>query len=262
MLLAATCTVSLSAQGRGRGGGGFGMGGGSGLQLVTNEAVQKELGISEEQVAKITSINEKIRQEVQAGQAGGVNFQDLQQLSEEERAKRMAEIRAQMTEASKKINEKLKPQLAEVLDSQQMERLNQIVWQVAGSQALLDPALASALKLNKEQQEKLTAISKEFADKQQELFAAGAGGDFQERFARMRELNEARDKQAIDVLTADQREQYEKLKGKPFDVAQLRGGSRGLGGAGGPGGAGGGPGGRGGPGRPQRPGGKSDGNKQ
>jgi hypothetical protein len=58
-------------------------------------------------------------------------------------------------------------------------------------------------------------------------------------------LNQTRDKDLAAVLTADQTAAFAKLKGKEFDVAQLRRGP----GAGGPGGQGGGRGGN----RPQRP---------
>jgi hypothetical protein len=101
-----------------------------------------------------------------------------------------------------------------------------------------DPDLIAALKITKEQQDKLTAIAKEYGDKQRDLFPrGGAGGgerpNFEELQKKMRELGESRDKALLEVLTPDQREQFAKLKGKPFDVAQLR---RGFGGPGGPGG--------------------------
>jgi hypothetical protein len=59
----------------------------------------------------------------------------------------------------------------------------------------------------------------------------------------MQELNKEREAKINEVLTKAQLETFAKLKGKEFDVAQLRGGR------GGPGGPGGGAGGR--PKRPQ-----------
>ncbi len=61
---------------------------------------------------------------------------------------------------------------------------------------------------------------------------------------KIRELNQTRDKDLAAVLTADQTAAFAKLKGKEFDVAQLRRG---------PGGPGGGQGGGRGGNRPQRP---------
>ncbi len=226
--LAAATVFATDAQaqrpggGRGGFGGGFGGPGGgasSPLMLVNLEPVQKELGLKEDQVSKLKTIAEQARE---ARQAAGGNPQDFRQLPEEERRKKFAE----MAEAGRKLNEKFKPKVAEILDAQQNERLQQIVWQSSGAQAYQDPEVIKALSLTKEQQDKLAAVTKEFADKQGELFAGvgGGGSDIQERFAKVRELNEARDKKLADVLSQDQRDQFAKLKGKPFDLAQLRGG--------------------------------------
>ena len=56
----------------------------------------------------------------------------------------------------------------------------------------------------------------------------GQGGDapsdrdFRERFENMRKMGEDRDAKVLAVLTDKQRQQYEQLKGEPFDVSQLR----------------------------------------
>jgi hypothetical protein len=133
--------------------------------------------------------------------------------------------------------------------------------QAAGSQALTRPDIVKSLDLTKDQQEKITDINQEFGKKQNELRpggrrgGAGAGGpppDFEGIRAKMQELTKERDSKATEVLSKEQQEKYEKLKGKPFDVAQLMqfGPGMGRGGRGGPGGPGGGP--RGAAGRPQK----------
>lgn len=210
--------------GGGRPGGfGGGFGGGGPLTLVNNEAVQKELGLKEEQVAKLKTLGEEVREEMRGAFSGGFGGRDQ---SEEERAK----AREKMTEAMKKINDKVKPKLAEILDASQRERLQQITWQAAGAQAYQDADVVAALKITKEQQEKFAAINKEYSEKTRELFGQGGGGGGEDRFAKMRELGTSRDKSLSDALTADQREQFTKLVGKKFDTAQLRGGFGGPGG--------------------------------
>ena len=232
--------------GGGQGGfGGFGGGGGSSpLTLAANEAVQKELNLSDEQVGDIKSLGEKVREEMQPLFAGGFGGRDQ---SEEERTK----AREKMTDGMKKVNDKFQPKLNELLEPAQRDRLKQIQIQAAGAQAYQNAEVVAALKLSKEQQEKLAAVSKEFSDKQRELFPRGgfgggggaAGGErpnFEEMQKKMTEMNAARDKQLAEVLTADQKAELEKLKGKTFDVAQLRprfGGPGGPGGGGGGGGA-------------------------
>jgi hypothetical protein len=65
----------------------------------------------------------------------------------------------------------------------------------------------------------------------------------------MQDLNDERDTKATELLSQEQQEKYAKLKGKPFDLAQLM-----QLGPGGPGGGRGGPGGRpqGAAGRPEK----------
>ncbi|MFM9960198.1 MAG: hypothetical protein ACKV2Q_03120 [Planctomycetaceae bacterium] len=218
-------------------GGGFGgPGGSSPLLLVANEAVQKELGLKEDQISKLKTLGDEVREEMRGAFGNRESFQALQDLSREERDKKLAEMREKSAAAMKKVTDKAKPKLAEILDATQRERLQQIAWQAAGSQAYQDADLVAALKINKEQQDKLAAISKDFGEKTRALFAPGAGGGDDAR-TKMRELGESRDKALSEVLTADQREQFTKLKGKTFDVAQLRGGFGG--GRGAPGGEGG-----------------------
>jgi Spy/CpxP family protein refolding chaperone len=229
----------------GFGGPGMGMGFQSPLGLASIPAVQKELSVTEEQAAKLKTLNEEFRAEMAKG------FEEFRNLSEEERTAKRDEIRAKSAENNKKVVEAFEPKLAAVLDAKQVERLKQIALQAAGSQAYSDPAVAKSLKLSKDQEEKIAAIVKDFAAKQRELFpgrggAGGGGGQGggAEAFAKMRELGTERDKALEAVLTADQKDQLAKLKGKEFDMAQLRGGFGGPGGAGGPGGGGGRPGGR------------------
>ena len=231
------------AGGRGRGGFGGGFGGPqSGLMLAGNPAIQKELGVTEDQIAKLKKLGDEAREEMQAGGGGGGDFAALRDLPEEERRAKMTEMMNKRMEAARKVAEKYKPKLAEVLDAKQVERLNQIALQAAGPGAYSDPDVAKALKLSKEQQDKLATITKEFGEKQRAAFTGGGGGGGEDPRAKMRELNAARDKDLAAVLTDDQKTQLEKLKGKEFDVAALRGGPGGPG-AGGPGGGGGRPGG-------------------
>jgi Spy/CpxP family protein refolding chaperone len=258
VLLAATLAdAQQPGQGRGRGGPGFGGGFGpqGKLQLVNNDAVQKDLALKEDQVGKVKELGDQVREEMRAGGSGAGSFADFQNLSQEERDKRIAEAQTRREESAKKINDKFLPLLSEILTEEQETRLQQIVWQANGVEALVDKELAAKLKLSNEQQDKLASLSKEYSDKRAEMFRGfrpGQGG--QDAFAKMGELRETRDKNMNDVLTAEQKAELTKLKGKEFDVAQLRG--RGFGGpGGGQGGAG-----QGRPGGGEgRPGGRPDG---
>jgi hypothetical protein len=254
--------------------GGPGLGGIIGL--AGNPAVQKEIGLEGEAVDKVQKIAMSFREEMMSamqeaglggpggGGPGGGGRGQFQDLKPEERQAKMREMGEKRNEIMKKLNEKFMPQLKESLSGPQVERLQQINLQVAGSQALAGPGLVKSLELTSEQQEKITGINHDFQKKQQELaggFGRGGGGgappDFEamrERMQKVQALVKERDAKAVEVLSSEQQEKYAKMKGKPFDVAQLQmgpgGGRGGFGGRGGPGGGpGAGP--RGAAGRPQ-----------
>ena len=276
--LAAASAYAQPGGGRGRGGfggppgmGGPGMGGP--LMLVQNPAVQKEIGLEGEGIERVQKIAGAYRDEMMAeSEKAGLTSggpQQFEGLSPEERETKMREMAEKRQAIATKLNEKFMPQLKEALSASQIERVQQIALLAGGSQALTRPDVVNALDLTKEQQEKITGINQEFAKKLNELGPGGRGGragggggaggapaDFQGMMAKRQELTKERDSQATEVLTKEQQEKYEKMKGKPFDLAQLMqfGPGGGPGGRRGPGSAGGGPGGgsRGAAGRPQK----------
>ncbi len=210
--------ASAQQQGQGRGRGMFGRGGI--VSLAGNEAVQKELGIEADAKEKLASIGQaygdEVREQMQTAGAAG-----LQNATDEERQK----IMAKMQEITQKLSAKYAPKLKESLKPDQFTRLQQISWQASGAMAFSDPELAKALDLSKEQQEKINAVSQEFQQKLRSLFTGGGGG--QEAFAKMREINQERDKKAEEILSKEQQDKLKELKGKPFDLAQLQPGGPG-----------------------------------
>jgi len=203
--------------------GGFGRGGNfsSPLMLINNEAVQKDLELNDEQTKKVASLSEEMRSEGQTVfREAAEGLGDIQSLSEEERNSKMM---AAMAEGTKKINEKFAPKLAEILEPEQNERLKQISWQVAGPQAYREPEVIKALGISKDQQEKIASLAEDNQKKTMELFSGGGGA---EGFEKIRELRDELATQSKDVLSVEQQDTFEKLKGKPFDTASLFGGGR------------------------------------
>jgi hypothetical protein len=264
LLSGGSADAQFRGGGPGGGGRGFGMGmmGGSGmggpLLLAGIPAVQKEISLEGEGAAKIQKLLDSFREEMAAeSEKAGLGFGGFGQFGDvtpEEREAKMREMSEKRTALMTKLNEKFVPHLKEVVSKTQFERLQQIGWQAAGSLALSSPELGTALDLTKEQQKKIADINKDYGDKQAELrrnafggagSGGGGAGGFQEMIAKTQELNKERDGKAIEALSKEQQEKLTKLKGKPFDLAQLM--------PMGPGG----PGGRGGPaGRPQGAGGR------
>ncbi len=187
------------------------------LTVAGFEPVQKELGLNADQADKVKDVIDGYREEMgQEIQGAGIDFQALRDAPAAEREKTMAQI----AEISKKVSDKFLPKLNEILDKTQKTRLHEIAIQVAGAGALQDAGVVKKLGLTQQQQDKLASIRKDFAARQREIFAAG--GDQAERFAKMRGLREEQTTKATEVLTTDQKEQFTKMKGKTFDVAQLR----------------------------------------
>lgn len=254
----------------GRGRGGFGMMGPMGgmgtaglVPLAAAPPVLKELDLDKAATEKVQKIAqqfpEEMREEMEKAGLGFGSFQQLQQLSEEERPAKIREMNEKRTEVVNKLNDKFVAQLKESLSAKQFERLQQIHWQASGSVALeSDADLGKALDLKKEQREKIAKINAESGEKIRGLFGGfgrggrggpggpgGAAADFQAIGEKRRELTKERDEKATEVLGKEQQETYAKLKGKPFaQLAQLEAGPP-MGFGGGPGGRGGFGGGRG-----------------
>jgi hypothetical protein len=221
LALVALVAAAAEAQQRGRGGFGFGGFGGQSRGLVSlagNEAVQKDLGLSGDVVGKLNSLNDDLRAaRTKEYSTAGIDLQNFQNLSNEQRQK--------MQDITTKLNEEFTPKLKDLLSADQMKRLKQIQVQEQGAGALTNADVAAELALTDDQKKKLADVQAEYGRKQRELFTGG--GDIQERIAKGRELTAARDKQAVEVLTAEQKTKYEALKGSPFDVSQLGLGGRG-----------------------------------
>jgi Spy/CpxP family protein refolding chaperone len=259
----ALCLVSVGpvgAQeegGRGRrGGGGFGFGGFGRIDktmLLGSEQVRKEIKVTEEQGKKVDEVLASYRESSRELFGGGRGNQDA---SDEERAKMREERQKKTAELSKKTETKL----AEVLDKKQVERLDQIVIQQQGADALVSENVIAALSLKPEQVEKIKAT---LAKRDEELRSlrggrnrgqggeggGGQGGGGEEARAKLEKARKDTETAALAVLSSEQSEKFTKMKGAAFELDRqslFRG-------RGGPGGGGGGRGGQGGEGAKKRP---------
>jgi hypothetical protein len=221
--------------------------GGAGM-LLMNEQVREELKLTEEQ-------SEKLREEFRGGMEGMRElFEKMRDMDEEERQKELQKLRDKRQKQEKEILEK-------ILSGEQLERLEEIRIQTMGFSALGDPKVIEALDITQEQGSKLTKIRDEMREKSQALredfdFQNTPREEMRELFQKMREKGQkirkdAMDKALNEVLTAQQREKFEDLKGEEIELQMGFGrggfGQRGMR-----------PGGRrpGGGDRPQRPGGQ------
>jgi Spy/CpxP family protein refolding chaperone len=180
------------------GAGGFG--GGPGL-LLMNPGVQKELKLTDEQVAKVRDALAKVRED---------RKDDLEKLRDRDLPR---EDRAKLMQ---KINEANTKALEGILRADQSKRLKQITLQTRGAQAFNDPEVQKALKLTDEQKDKLQKIGQESGQKMRELFQEG--GDAQEMMKKMAELRKETMTKAAGVLTDEQKKTWKEMTGSPFEL--------------------------------------------
>lgn len=218
--------VNSAQEAQAQGGRGMRPQGVSPLTVVGRESVQKELGLKPEQAEKAKELSKDVSDEMREEiTSSGIDFQELRDLSPEERAKKMPEIEAKMAEIGKKINARFMPKLNEILDQPQRTRLHQIAIQAAGPSALQDAEVVKDLGITKEQQDKLKKIAEDFRHQLTEAFTA-SGGDRTQIRAKMTQLREEENAKSTEVLTKEQQAKYTELKGKPFDTRSLFGGGQ------------------------------------
>lgn len=222
LLLGAALASAAESQAPGSGRRGFGMMGGRGgslLGLLRLEQVQKELKLKDEQVAKVKEIGQKLREEMGPQWAKLRDIEDRQQR------------RAKMTELSSQFDQKARAQLREVLPGEQMIRLYQIRLQVRGAvYGLNHKFIAGRLKLTDEQKKKVAEIDKSTQQKRSEAYSGLRNLSQEQRREKMAEVRQKLRKirsdanaQALGLLTAEQKEAFEKLKGKKFELQMQRG---------------------------------------
>jgi Spy/CpxP family protein refolding chaperone len=199
----------------------FMAGPGNVLGLLNLEQVQKELKLNEEQIGKVREVGQKLWEEMRE------QFSGVWQITDWEKR------RARMAELGEQIDQKARGQLRDVLSAEQIRRLFQIRIQVRGAvYALNTKWIASRLKLTEEQRKKVAEIDKTTQKKTADLFGGLQNLSDQERrekwgelFQKLRELQDKANEQAVKLLTAEQKEGFEKIRGEKFELQMRRGGS-------------------------------------
>jgi Spy/CpxP family protein refolding chaperone len=183
--------------------------GGSGLALLRLDAVAKDLELSDEQKESLKKVDDEAR----------TKMKDLRDsLKDASREERMPKLVA----AEKEITEKVDS----VLNEKQRARLKEIRLQVRGAGALSDPSIADALKLTDEQKQKLMDLAKERRDAVRTAIQ-DAGGDRTAARAKIGPIVKDANEKMQKVLTPEQTEEFDKMKGKKLDLGDAAIGSLG-----------------------------------
>jgi YD repeat-containing protein len=167
--------------------------GGTGLLKV--EQIQKELQIKPDQLEQLLTILRETGEQVRG------LYDGLGNLTEEERRARFDTMNEKMKEIGKATLAKVK----EVLQPQQLNRLNQIKLQLQmrrGGGMVSPDVVATALGLSDADREKLRQREHEVA------------AELREKIAQLQQEARA---QILESLPADQRAKLDELLGKPFE---------------------------------------------
>lgn len=198
--LAALLAAPASAQER-RGGGMMGGRGMTVSMLLSNHGVQDELKLDDAQKGKVSEAGRKAREKMESAR------ESLQNLEGPERF-------AKMRELMKESDAETMKSLDGVLKAEQVARLKGIHYQIQGAAAFEDEEVQKALKLTDEQKsavEKAVAHSNAAA---REAFQAGPEG----ARAKLGEIRKEAVAKVEAKLTAEQKAEYAKLIGAPFEV--------------------------------------------
>ncbi len=215
--LTALMAAPASAQERrGPGGPGGGMMGGGGRSismLLSNPGVLDELKLDADQKAKVGEIADKARGKFTSAR------ESLQNLEGPERF-------AKLRELTKEADAEAVKGLADALKPEQVARLKGIHYQTQGVSAFEDHEVAAALKLTADQK---SAVEKAVAEANAEMRNAFQG-DRESIRTKMGEIRKDAIAKVEAKLTAEQKAEYARLIGAPFEV-RFEGG-RGPGGRG------------------------------
>ncbi len=185
--------------------------------MLRQEAVQQELGVNDEQKKTLSELAAQLQAEAMEIISG------LQDLSPEEQKEHMPELMKMVGEKGKDIQEKVD----KVLDQKQLARMKELSLQSRGAAALEDDEVSATLKISDDQKTKLVAVREEGSKKMEEAMQAlrggGGGGDAGDIRQKMMDMRKELGDKALAVLSTEQREQFEKMKGAKFTFPPQRG---------------------------------------
>lgn len=201
LLAVSTAQAQRGPSRGGRGGFGFRAAGGalSLLDLLRQEKVQDELGLSPEVREQLSTLSETLRSEMFA------SFRELRDLSDDERTAKMAEMTASV-----------RTKVQALLTPEQTSRLKQLELQREGPSALARDEIAEQMQLSPEQRESIRAVIEEASSRGQ--FGRGDQAGSREERQQQREASQReRDRKLLAILTDAQRRQWTALLGEPFN---------------------------------------------
>lgn len=167
-----------------------------GFHLIMMPAVQQDLQLDEGQIAKAKQVAGRMntRFEQDMGKLKGLN--------EQEKAKRAAALAGpHYEEGMRELRTFLKPP--------QVERFDQILFQLRGTMAMLEPKIAETMQITNAQAQQVAAI---VAQGMTEQRAAAKAKDQ----AKLKAIDAEANAKAVGLLSPEQKRTWDRLTGEPF----------------------------------------------
>jgi hypothetical protein len=177
--------------------------------LLTQESVQKDLKLSDDQVKQLKDVATKANEARQG-------LRDI-------------EDRAERTKKAQEIAKESETAVAKILSKDQTKRLKEITLQVQGARAFANAAVAKELNFTDDQKKQLKAIQDD-AQKAMQEARQDAAGDREAMAKKMAEINQSTNEKAAKVLTDEQKTKWKEMTGKKFEGKITLGGGRRRGG--------------------------------
>ena len=168
--------------------------------LARLEVVQKEIGLSEEQIKQISDMNKRRNDESRKlFESANGDFDAI-------------------NDGVKKMNTSYFEELNKACDEKQRKRMMEVYLQVNQGVALADETVAKQLNIAEEQVKKLDELTAAWRNKVFESFQEMGDLSEEERLKKQGEMVDTRDKEMLAVLTDDQRKALETMQGAKLEV--------------------------------------------
>jgi hypothetical protein len=181
------------------------------LHLLQTPKVKKELNITDEQSSKLAKIADKYDREAASKLGSG----------------RTVALSAQsIRETGDKLIESSRQEVSSVLNPEQLNRLKQILVQVNGPESLQDKEVAKQVGFTAGESEKLKKLLDQTSNELRGTLGAGPVGindpnqiqKFGANPPNVSKIDNQVQNQYLGVMTAEQRQKLETLRGAPFTL--------------------------------------------
>ncbi|MBV9123360.1 MAG: hypothetical protein JO112_08385 [Planctomycetes bacterium] len=183
---------------------GEGTGFSSPVMFLQNEGVLKELRVSNEQMENFRKVGE------------GLRDQYKEKFHHASAIKNLSDRRLKFQELIQKASEDADHALAELLQPDQLKRLQQIALQMRGAEAFHEAEIQKDLKLTDNQKSQIQSIREQAAQQLRNIFQA-TNGNYVEARKKLTALRQETVARVVALLNPDQKQTWEDLTGKPFE---------------------------------------------